>query len=102
MFGLPPCCRVFPYTTLFRSTGANVTFSSTLNGGADLTVIDSGTTTFGGLVGWATAPTSLTSNCGGTTASNGGGVTTTAAQLYSNNVTLGAGTTLASTGSGNI
>ena len=44
--------------------------------------------------------TSLTTNAGGTTALNGGTVTTTGAQTYNDAVTLGADTTLTSTGGG--
>src|SRR5205085_10248370 len=80
-------------------TGVGNTFNSTVNGAQALTVNDSGTTTFNGAVGNATALTSLTTNAGGTTAINGGAVNTTAAQTYGDNVTLGAATIL--TGVGN-
>ncbi len=57
-------------------------------------VNDSGTTTFGGVVGGTLALASITTNAAGTTALNGGTITTTGAQTYNDAVTLGAGTTL--------
>src|SRR5213075_3378047 len=51
-------------------TGVGNTFASTVNGAQTLTVNDSGTTTFGGMVGGTTPLTSLTTNAGGTTAIN--------------------------------
>jgi hypothetical protein len=87
--------------TLNAGTG-NVTFASTVNGAQNLTVNSTGTTTFGGAVGGTTALASLTTNAGGTTAINGGAVTTTLNQSYGDAVTLGANTTLTSTGSGAI
>src|SRR5439155_9253995 len=70
-----------------------------VNGAFALTVNDSGTTAFNGVVGGTTALTSLTTNAGGTTAINGGAVTTTGAQTYGDAVTFGANTIL--TGVGN-
>ena len=71
-----------------------------MNGAQTLTVNTAGTTTFGGAVGGTTALTSLTTDAAGTTAINGGAVTTTGAQTYNDDVTLGAGTTLARDGRG--
>ncbi|WP_164857375.1 filamentous hemagglutinin N-terminal domain-containing protein [Sphingomonas crocodyli] len=68
-------------------TGNGITFSSTLDGAQALTIADSGTTTFGGVVG-TVALTSLTTNAGGTTAINGGSITTTGAQTYNDAITL--------------
>ena len=75
-------------------TGVNVTFANTVNGGQTLTVNDSGTTTFGGIVGGNTALTSVTTDAAGTTAINTTGITTTGAQTYNDAVTLGANATL--------
>jgi len=80
----------------------NITFSDTVDGDYALVVNTTGTTTFGGAVGGTAALTSLTTDAGGTTAINGGAITTGGAQTYNDNVTLGAGTTLSSTHSGNI
>ncbi len=82
-------------------TGTGITFASTVNGAQSLTVIDHGTTTFGGAVGGATALTSLTTTSNAT-AIGGGAVTTTATQTYNSPLTLTSPqTTLKSTG-GNI
>jgi hypothetical protein len=59
-----------------------------------LAVNTTGTTTFGGVVGGATALTSLTTDAGGITAINGGAITTTGGQTYNDSITLGANTTL--------
>jgi autotransporter-associated beta strand protein/VCBS repeat-containing protein len=87
-------------------TGNDVTFTDTVNSDAtprSLNVVTSasGTTTFTGPVGGASALASLTTNADGTTAINGGSVITTVSQSYSDNVTLGADTTLDS-GAGSI
>ncbi|MBI3069367.1 MAG: hypothetical protein HYY79_10975 [Betaproteobacteria bacterium] len=82
-----------------------MTFNNTLNSfGANRTlqVNDSGTTTFGGVVGGGLALSSLTTDAPGTTAINSTGVTTTGNQTYNDPVTLGANSTLASTGAGTI
>jgi mucin-19 len=79
-------------------TGVNVSFNGTLNGGQILTVTDSGTTTFAQPVGGGTRLTSLTVNGGGTTAINGGSILTTGNQTYTDNVTIGAVTTINSSG----
>ena len=63
---------------------------------------DSDTTTFGGIVGSSSTDleklTSVTTDGAGTTVINGGSVYTTAAQIYNDNVTLGAITTLSGVG----
>jgi hypothetical protein len=82
-------------------TGVGVSFASTLNGAQTLSIIDSGTTTFGGAVGGGTALTSLTTDAGGTTAINGGSVKTSGAQIYNDAVSAGT-VTLTTTGGGNI
>jgi len=51
---------------------------------------------------WCGALTSLTTDAPGSTAINGGSVRTTGAQTYNDAVSLGADTTLTSTGGGNI
>ncbi|TSA15100.1 MAG: S-layer family protein, partial [Betaproteobacteria bacterium] len=83
-------------------TGVGVTFATTVDGANTLTVNDSGTTIFGGVVGGTTALTSVTTNAAGTTAINGGTVTTTGAQTYNDAVTFGANTTLTTTGGGAV
>jgi hypothetical protein len=89
--------------TTMTSTGAgDISFASTVNGPVPLTVNTAGTTTLGGAVGGSAALVSLTTDAPGTTALNGGAVTTSGAQSYNDPVTLGADTTLTSTGSGNI
>src|SRR5262249_28256913 len=89
-------------TTLTSTGSGNVSIASTLDGAFGLTVNTAGTTTFGGALGGTTTLTSLTTDAAGSTALNGGSVKTTGAQSYNDAVTLGADTTLASTGSGNI
>jgi hypothetical protein len=85
-------------TTVLNSGASAVTFAGTVEAPLtprSLTVTTSGLTTFGGAVGAnGNALSSLTVDGGGTTALNGGSVTTTAAQIYSDNLTLGANTTL--------
>jgi filamentous hemagglutinin family protein len=86
--------------TLASSGSGAITFEQTLDGAATLTVNTSGATTFGGAVGGTTPISGLNTDAGGTTAINGGSVTTTLQQFYQDAVTLGADTTLTSTGSG--
>jgi hypothetical protein len=88
-------------TTLNAGAG-NISFADTVNGNFALTANSMGTTTFGGAVGGGAALATLTTNAGGTTAINGGAISTMGAQTYNDAVTLGAGTTLTSTGSGNV
>ncbi|MDO9075245.1 MAG: YDG domain-containing protein [Rubrivivax sp.] len=74
---------------------AAVNFNGSVNGAQALTVnAGTGTTTFGGAVGATTAPTSVTTDAGGTTAINGGGIRTTGAQTWNDALTLGAAATL--------
>ena len=74
---------------------AAVNFNGTMNGAQALTVnAGSGLTTFGGAVGATSALTSVTTDAGGSTIINGGSVRTTAAQTYTDAVTLGADSTL--------
>jgi len=83
-------------------TGVGVNLASTVKSDGTnraLTVNDSGTTTFGGAVGGDGSVAgdklaSLATNSGGTTAVNGGSVITTGTQIYGDNVTLGANSTL--------
>ncbi len=71
-------------------TGSGVTFNGTVDGtgdgGQNLTVNDSGTTTFGAAVGGNNALASLTTGSGGTVTLDN--VTTSGAQTYNNAVTL--------------
>jgi fibronectin-binding autotransporter adhesin len=78
------------------------TVEDTAPGTSTLTQVGSGTLTFSGTVGATNALAGMTTSVGQTTAINGGAITTTGAQTYNGAVTLGANTTLASTGSGNI
>ena len=80
----------------------NFGFAGAVNGAEALTVNSTGTTTFGSAVGGTIALASLTTDAGGSTAINGGGVSTSGAQSYNDAVTLGADTTLTSTGAGAI
>src|SRR5205807_9647565 len=89
-------------TTLTSTGSGNVSLANTVNGAFSLTVNTAGTTTFGAAVGGSTALTSLTTDAAGSTAINGGSVKTSGAQTYNDAVTLGANTSLTSTGSGNI
>ncbi|NEX92897.1 YDG domain-containing protein [Caulobacter sp. 17J65-9] len=86
--------------TLASTGGGDVTLGKTVDGASQLTVNTSGTTKFNGAVGFSTALTSLFTDAPGTTALNGGSVTTTGAQIFGDAATLGADTTLTSTGSG--
>src|SRR5262249_7903767 len=85
---------------------ANLVFSSTVDtsGGIPRNLTISGaapqTVTFNGAVGNTSSLASLSSSV--STLLNGGTVKTTGGQTYSGAVTLGAATTLTSTGSGNI
>jgi hypothetical protein len=86
-------------TATIHNTGA-VTFSSALSGGFNLNDTSTGLSTFGAAVGSPTPLASVT--VANTAALNGGSVTTTGAQAFNGAVTLGANTTLASTGAGNV
>ena len=85
------------------TSNAAVSFAGSIDGAQALTVnAGTGATTFGGAIGATTALSSLTTAAGGTTAINGGQIKTSGAQTYNGPLTLGAATTLTSTGSGNI
>src|SRR5437588_765924 len=90
--------------TTLSSSGAgaagNITLAKTVNGAQTLAVNTAGTTTFGGAVGNSTALASVATDAAGSTAINGGSVATTGTQTYNDDVTLGAGTTLSSSGAG--
>jgi len=95
--------------TLMRDTvltaGVNgLRFASAVDGAYALTINTSGNTTFDGSIGNTTPLTSLTTDqgTGGRLLMNGGAVTTTGAQTYGEAITLGANTTLSSSGGGHI
>ena len=76
----------------------NVTFGSTIAGGDNnLTVNSSAVSAFGGAV---SGVHNLTTDASGSTVINGGTVTTSGKQTYNDAVTLGAATTLTSSGVG--
>src|SRR5262249_5553307 len=78
-------------STLTSTSSGDISFLSTLGGGFDLTVNTGGTTTFGGVVGGGGAALArLTTDAAGATHVNTTAITTTAAQLYQDDVTLGA------------
>jgi filamentous hemagglutinin family protein len=93
-------------TTLTSSGGGNITFAKAVDGAQSLAVNTSGNEIFNGVVGGNTPLTSLTTDGSGTVGGkaqlNGGSVTTTGGQTYNDNVTLGAATTLTSSGGANI
>ena len=62
-------------------TGVNVQFLGTLNGAHALTVDDSGTTSFGGVVGGTTPLTSISTDAPGSVAVNTTAVTTVTATV---------------------
>ena len=93
--------------TTGSGTARNITLVSTVDADVaannrTLSISTPGTTTFGGAVGSGQALASLTTDSAGTTAINGGLMRTSGAQTYNDAVTLGAGATLTSVGSGNI
>jgi hypothetical protein len=83
-------------------SGVNIRFSSFVDGGWDLTVTDSGTTSFLGKVGNTNPLTSLTTDVAGITDINGGLVKTTGTQRYNDVVVLSADTVLTTTTAGSI
>ncbi len=87
-------------TTLASLGGGALTFVSTLDGPASLTLRTAGQTTFRGAVGSGIALASLTTQGGGGIAINGRTVTTTGLQSYGGVTTLGADTVLTSTATG--
>ena len=93
-------------TTLDSSAAGDVTFQSTLDSVAgetnSLLVNTSGTTRFNGAVGAADRLSSLTTDAGGTTQIDGGSINTTAAQTFNDAVLLASGTTLTSSGAGDV
>ncbi len=77
-------------------TGVGNTFAGPINGAKTLTVNDSGSTTFGGIIGGTAALTSLTSDAAGSTTLSGGAITTTGPitlndAVSGNNLSLDAG-----------
>ncbi|MES2823032.1 MAG: filamentous hemagglutinin N-terminal domain-containing protein, partial [Pseudomonadota bacterium] len=74
-------------------TGVNVHFVDTVNGAYALTVNDSGTTTFSGVVGGVTPLASITTNAAGASTIGTTAITTSGAQTYNDAVTLSANTT---------
>jgi len=85
------------------TSGGNVTFELAVDGAHGLTVnAGGGTTTFNQAVGGNPALASVSINGAGGIALNAGSVTTNAGQVYTGPVTLGAPTTLSSTGSGSV
>jgi filamentous hemagglutinin family protein len=79
-------------------TGVNVQFAGLLNGNFALTVNDSGTTAFGGVVGGITPLVSITTDAPGSVAVNTSAVTTSGAQTYHENMILGTNATLSGLG----
>ena len=79
-------------------TGDNVQFSGTLNGARALTVDDSGTTTFDGVVGGTTPLTSMYIDAPDAVTINTSAITTTGAQTYIGATTLASNTTLTGQG----
>ena len=88
-------------TTLASSGSGAIGLNGSVDGAYSLAVNTGGATTFGGAVGGSTALASLATDAGGST-TLGGNVSTSGAQTYGDAVTLGANTTLASSGSGAI
>lgn len=89
--------------TTLRSTGAgDVALNASVDGAFALTVETAGTTRLGAALGGSTSLTSFTTDAAGSTALNGGVVRTTGSQTYGDAVTLGADTTLTSTGANDI
>ena len=79
-------------------TGHNVQFGGTLNGAETLTVDDSGTTTFDGVVGGTTPLASMYINAPDAVTINTSSVTTTGAQTYIGATTVATNTTLTAQG----
>jgi filamentous hemagglutinin family protein len=93
-------------TILTSSGGGDITFANMLDGAQMLTVNTSGNEIFNGAIGGNTPLTSVTTDgsgtVGGSALLNGGSVTTIGSQTYNDNVTLGADTTLTSSGGADI
>jgi len=79
--------------TVLDANAAQVSFTGTVDGGFDLTVNTTGTTSFGGDVGAGTPLTSLTTNAGGMVLINAATVHTTGDQTFHDIVSLQRGTT---------
>src|SRR5262249_7825241 len=88
--------------TLTSTGGGALTFAKTVDGAFALTVNTSGATTFAAAAGGGTPLVCPTPGALGSTALNGGLVRTSAAQSYGDTLTIGATTTLTSTGGGAI
>jgi filamentous hemagglutinin family protein len=89
-------------TTLTSTAAGDITFGKLLNGGFNLVVNTGGVTQFNGVVGGATALTSVTTDGAGSTQINTTAVSTTGLQLYGDDVTLGGNLVVASSGGGAI
>lgn len=89
-------------TTLASTAGGFIDLASTVDGGQNLTLGTSGSTTFGGAVGGSTALTSVAIAAGASTQIKGGLIRTTGDQTYQARVALGADTALTSTAGGNV
>ncbi|QDV16090.1 Extracellular serine protease precursor [Gimesia panareensis] len=87
-------------TILISSNSGALTFDGMLNGAHALILNTDGITTFNSTVGNSAALLSLTTDANGTTHINGGSIDTTGAQIFHDNVELGANTSLTSTSSG--
>ena len=87
---------------LASSQQGDLFFGDTVDGAFALTLNTGGTTTFSKAVGGSGALASLTTDKGGTTRISGGAVITTGTQTYNDAVQIGADTTLASTGGGDL
>ncbi len=87
-------------TTLL--TGTNVTFAGTLDGAYALSVNDSGTTTFGGMVGGYIPLASITSYAAGGTVIAGGSIRTTGNQDFISDVTVSGLAALLETAGSNV
>src|SRR2546430_7178175 len=77
-----------------------MTLAKTVDGAYSLTDTATAKTSFRALVGNLPVLASVTTDAAGSTAINGGSVATTGTQTYNDDVTLGAGTTLSSSGAG--
>jgi len=90
-------------STITAPTGADtLTVSGTVEGAGALNLTGAGTVTLGGTVGNTTAPASLTQSVTTALNLNGGLVRTSGSQTYNGATTIGAVTTLRTTGGGGI
>lgn len=92
--------------TVLTSTGSaaetNINFARTLDGPGALSIVNAGTTRFGGAVGGITALASLTTDAGGLTRVEGGLVRTTGEQQFGDNVRVTTNTAFVSRENGAI